>query len=433
MDYVIIGAGPSGLVCTYLLEKMGRKVTIIDRYGLGGCHRVLRQGGLFGEHGPRVYSDSFANMRAILTDMNGPTAWADLFTSFESDPLPFSILTISEMAHIGAEYMQSWFFAPNGESVAEWMSARNFSDAARAAIDALCRKTDGADSTRYSVSKFMQLINQQSTAQLYQPKKPNDVGLFTTWKQPANLVIGNVASVDTGGVTLDDGHTFSGSRVLLCLPPQHLANLIDLPADWVAETAYNPSQSVAFHWAERLPPFEPQGQKSKIEPQGQKSKIEPPGLVYVVLTDYMTFAESKTVISCYTNDMNATPAEILAQLAQSIGSPLPPPTATVLNASNDKAYIRPANYTKPGDFFHVGENIWTIGTHNDNSAYAFTSFESATTNAIVAINKLEGQNFPLIQATSLNWMIVYFLIFIISALVLSLRFSPLGSIFDFLP
>ena len=69
-DFVIIGAGPAGLTLSYTLSYLGYKVVLIEKEKtIGGCHRVNRVDGLFAEHGPRVYSDAYVNMRSLLGHM----------------------------------------------------------------------------------------------------------------------------------------------------------------------------------------------------------------------------------------------------------------------------------------------------------------------------------------------------------------------------
>src|SRR3990172_10566437 len=81
-DYVIIGAGPSGLTSAYLLAKKGYKVIILDKAeSIGGCHRVKRVDGLFAEHGPRIYSSVYLNFKQILKDMG--MNFDDMFTPYK--------------------------------------------------------------------------------------------------------------------------------------------------------------------------------------------------------------------------------------------------------------------------------------------------------------------------------------------------------------
>jgi len=47
-DYIIVGAGPTGLTLAYLLSKYRKTVAIIEKDNIiGGCHSVKRVNGLF--------------------------------------------------------------------------------------------------------------------------------------------------------------------------------------------------------------------------------------------------------------------------------------------------------------------------------------------------------------------------------------------------
>ena len=68
-DYIIIGAGPSGLSLAHILPD-NKKILIIERNSsIGGCHRVDRVQGLFTEHGPRIYSYAYVNFNKLLKEI----------------------------------------------------------------------------------------------------------------------------------------------------------------------------------------------------------------------------------------------------------------------------------------------------------------------------------------------------------------------------
>ena len=81
-DYVIVGAGPTGLTLAWLLSQYKKSVIIIEKEDyIGGCHGVKRINGLFSEHGPRIYIDNYFNFKNILNDMN--LKFNDLFTPYK--------------------------------------------------------------------------------------------------------------------------------------------------------------------------------------------------------------------------------------------------------------------------------------------------------------------------------------------------------------
>ena len=70
-DYVIVGAGPTGITIAYLLGKTGKTCALLDQNdSIGGCHRVKRVNGMFTEHSPRVYLSSYVNTKTLLQQMN---------------------------------------------------------------------------------------------------------------------------------------------------------------------------------------------------------------------------------------------------------------------------------------------------------------------------------------------------------------------------
>ena len=70
-DYVIVGAGPTGLTLAWILGKYGNKILLVDREAsIGGCHRVRRVDGFFTEHGPRIYISNAKTFKTILKSMN---------------------------------------------------------------------------------------------------------------------------------------------------------------------------------------------------------------------------------------------------------------------------------------------------------------------------------------------------------------------------
>ena len=68
----------------------------------------------------------------------------------------------------------------HGENVSmkHFMETNLFTSNTKDYIDRLCLLTDGASSEKYSLNKFFQLVNQQFFHTIYQPKYPNDIGLF---------------------------------------------------------------------------------------------------------------------------------------------------------------------------------------------------------------------------------------------------------------
>ena len=62
-DYIIVGAGPTGLTLALYLAKLNKKIIVIEKENtIGGIHRVKRENGLFTEHGPRIYLNNLEHL-----------------------------------------------------------------------------------------------------------------------------------------------------------------------------------------------------------------------------------------------------------------------------------------------------------------------------------------------------------------------------------
>lgn len=180
-EYCIIGGGPTGLTTALLLAERGHRVCVIDsNSSLGGCHRVIRENYAFSEHGPRVYSESFECFKRILDKISmhskDPESDAGFYSNFT--PYQFQLSNVLSNGKNGVlSVFSAWeimlligayIFSQNShQSVYEWMTQHDFLPAAKDYTDRLCRLTDGADSTNYSMHKFLQLINQGSLYGFY--------------------------------------------------------------------------------------------------------------------------------------------------------------------------------------------------------------------------------------------------------------------------
>ena len=242
-DYIIIGAGPSGLTLAYYLGKLNKKCLLIDKQEtIGGCHRVVRHNGLFTEHSPRIYSDSYLNFIKLLENMN--LNFNDLFV-----PYNFSIANIGgkslsyfnfkEILIFMIEFIKLLFDENYSKYITmkQFTNIHNFSNQSIDYIDRLCRLTDGADITRYTLFEFLQLINQMSLYKLYQPSKPNDIGLFKFWynaimatnnvdiilnKKVENI---NYSKNKIINITIDN-IIYTASTFILAIPPEPLFNIL---------------------------------------------------------------------------------------------------------------------------------------------------------------------------------------------------------------
>lgn len=436
-DYIIVGAGPAGLAFAHCCSKIGKKVLIIERESsIGGCHRVRRVNGLFTEHGPRIYSSTYKSMIMLLNDMS--FEFEDLFTTYNfkmgdiSGQTIFNTLKFSELFLFGIEFIKLLFNNKHGinQTVFEFMTSNSFADKSKDIVDRICRLTDGTSSHYYTLNKFLQLVNQQIMYTIYQPKYPNDTGIFTIWKNYLTKH-GVEFSMDTELTRLETENGLvtklylkkkesrdevilntNKKLVILAIPPKNMMNLLknELPTNlekWSIDTAYLDYITITFHWNREL-----------SLPKVYGFTKTDWGIVFIVLSDYMKFnnQESKTVISVgitrkdyvsnrinkIVDDCSETELidETLFQLRQSFPE-LENPSYSLLSPGNirstvsgkqkwtciDTAFITAANHSYLAP--KLGPNLYTVGTHNGNHYYKFTSMESAITNGIVLANILE--------------------------------------------
>lgn len=438
-DYIIIGGGPTGITIAYCLSHIGKKCLLLDKNSsLGGCHRVKRTDeNLFTEHGPRIYSNSYVNTINLFKHMN--IDFYNIFTPYlfnisRIQGESFTHLKWSEITMLALEFIKITFGFNSSKkiSVKSFLERHGFSDEAKDYIDRLCRLTDGAGYDRYSLYNFLQLINQQSFYRLYQPKKPNDIGLFTyiynslisnkvdIWLQSEVL---NINTIDNSIVNLTINYqgqivNIKGDNYIFAIPPATYINILNKNLDvkasynnidnFVVNNTYINDIPVVFHWREKL----------DLPKIWGFPKTEW-GLAYIVLSDYMIFDEelSKTVIStCITKQgikstfINKTPGEcdenelkneVFRQLKISFPD-LPNPDRMILHPTvqkqnriwveTDTAYVNTYLDEYLGSQNTKYKNLYLVGTHNGNSTYSFTSFESAVSNALYFVNRIESKS-----------------------------------------
>jgi hypothetical protein len=400
VDTLIVGAGPTGLT---LAQKLQGNILVIEKEStLGGAHRVRRENGYFTEHGPRVYSSAYTNTKDILKEMG--TSFEEIFTKYQFDissigGQSLSSLNTRDLALFAIEFGKLLLDSSHGynTSVYDFMEQNDMSEETKDYIDRMCRLTDGAPSERYSLLQLLSLVNQQGLYGLYQPRLPNDIGLFKIWYE--YLVSKGVTfKMSTTIVSLDpkikhcelsDGSVIQYSQILLAIPPENIQRLsetlhIDLLGknfeDYAEKTDYLEYISATFHWNKIIDLPKVWG--------FPKSKW---GLVFIVLSDYTQFnhPNSRTVISMAVTKKDLVPKEftkkeilqeMLNQLREAFPD-LPEPTVKLMYRGNDTAFIKtPDEPFIPFDT--LIPDIYNVGTQNGYSKYHFTSLESAVSNAL---------------------------------------------------
>lgn len=466
-DMVIVGAGPAGLALAQCCSSIGKRVLLIDReYDVGGCHRVRRYRDFFTEHGPRIYSTTYKVFITLLRDMG--LDFYDLFTPYNftisdiGNQTVWKTLSYSELFTLAIEFIKLLFNNDYGIDItmATFMKVNSFGSKSFELIDRICRLTDGADASKYTLNEFLQLFNQQYFHKIYQPKYPNDNGLFKLWKRhlynsDVDMLLGyNVDRIirdpysgtisdivitqrDHATNTVSESILVSGGNFVMAVPPLHLIDILsnsdksvqncwgdfDLLRKWAFHTAYIEYVSLTFHWDYPL-------DLPKIYGFPKTSW----GLAYIVLSDYMDFdsIDSRTVISLaitITDKPNANGKtadqsnyqelvnETFAQLRQSFPQ-IPKPSRILLSPgvyhdgarwiSRDTAFITSAN----ADYLPFTgsiSNLFSVGTHNGKHIYRFTSMESAVTNAVAMAHYLYPElqsKYPITSGITVRYVLV---------------------------
>jgi hypothetical protein len=481
-DYVIIGGGPTALTLAWYLSKIKKNILIIEKDSvLGGCHRVERIDGLFTEHGPRVYSNAYLNFVELLKDMN--LNFDDLFTEYNFDlsnigDKTFKNFKITEILSFVLSILLLSLNPSYGKDISmdEHMKNYNFSNETQDYIERLCRLTDGASSKKYTLFQFLQLINQQSLYKLYQPKLPNDRGLIYEWEQAlrnkgVNILLNSevikmdeksnnlIANILIKNNKTNEEFTINSKNYILTIPPRaQLKLLLNSPSvqnafgninefnKWTQENSYFDYIPITLHF------------KNKINlPKIWGFPASEWGVAFIVLSNYMKFNDkielenSQTVISAaisitdkkssFTNktadesDIKELYNEVLRQLRLSYPD-LPIPDRMILSPKVYKDEVKnrwinlDSAYVLTNENIHLPsksilyKNLYSVGTHNGNSKYYFTSIESAVSNALVFVHEMNPEiknKYPIKETFQITTFIFFILLVLISYILYILK------------
>lgn len=467
-DIIIIGAGPAGLTLAQTCSFLNLKILVIDKNdSIGGCHRVKRINGYFTEHGPRIYSSAYLNFINILKEMN--VNFNDLFAEYNfqfttvGQKTIFSAINMCELSTLFLDFVKLIINKEYGKTISmkDHLNNNNFSVESTNMIDKICRLTDGADISRYSLNEFLQLGNQQFFYKIYQPKFPNDVGMFKIWKsflQKRNvdfLLNTDVKIIEKNNnlFTLNIGNNIiKGDKLIIATPPIDLLKILENSNNsiknsfgkyenlkcWAKMTNYNVYIQVTFHWNNELKLKKVYGFPTSDW-----------GVAHILLSDYMKFDKSKTVISATVtftdkkSDFNkktaneSTENEIITEIFRILCSSyqnLQKPDIVIFNPntkynnnkwiSDDTAFISSAICKKNVPFESEKiSGLYNLGTHNDKHFYKFTSMESAVTNAIFLSHLLYPElkkKYIIKEIYTVRDTVIYFVVFCVIVLFILL-------------
>lgn len=385
-DYVIVGGGPTGLtLATYLPGK----IALIERHPvLGGCHRAdSKTYARFVEHGPRVYSGAYVNVARVLQTIG--LSWDGVFEKIQFSPEDidgkrwYQWLSVKEIAYLTLDYLV--FAICNKDhgkdiSMKTYCTRRHFSPQSLEYIDMVCRFSDGAGASRYSLWEFVSGFDQHISP-FYAPRKSND-SLFDTWhayltNKGVDVILGaNVTSVSKNAVVVSGKKTMTTAKVVLCIPPVYADKLLKKSKvqdtkfrDFAVKTKYDMYWSVSFFGATYG--------KQKSTPWGLIAVQYPFGVVSAAATKF----DVPSPVTGKTLKRTSDPKEVAEEIRRQLGFSDSVEYAYATGKYNDQAFVAAA---KKGYYkAELSSGIAVVGCHNGNSTYNFTSMESAVQNALV--------------------------------------------------
>jgi protoporphyrinogen oxidase len=444
MKYVIVGSGPCGLAICFLLAKTGQHdiILIDDNETLGGIHRVTRvDNKYFSEHSPRLYSSTYVNTIKLLKDMG--INFNDYFTPYNFNISSFMTNKI-QLRHFLIPFLKFLITGNCSDITMEkFIKDKNIGNEEKENIDRICRLTDGAGISKYSLKKFIALINEQYFHQLYQPSKTTDTGLFKEIRDKLQQLNVNmqlnkrvVAINSDNSILLNDKSTISADKIIFSIAPIALRNILkesknfkdvfgpfDKINDFAEKTEYADYIGITYHW------------KNKLDlPKRNGFPISKWGLGYVVTSDYAKNVEEgyKTVISTaltITNEIkDVTKDVIIKEAFLQLKESYPDIPEYDYAVMNPKVYYNKTEgiwedidsgfvQVNKSDVLPFGDKVfYTLGTHNGYSKYSFTSMESAVSNALKLGSILLNKKIKIKQALTIRktvWMIITFLLVIL--------------------
>jgi uncharacterized protein with NAD-binding domain and iron-sulfur cluster len=470
-DYIIIGGGPAGVACAQLLSDHGNNsVAIIDNgRSLGGCHRVVRHEGYFTEHGPRIYTGAYVNFKALLQEAG--LDFYDLFVEYEYNVINLSRLFLTEFAPyemgvLTLEFLKYIVNTNHGRDISLRSVARDFSENGQSLIDRICRTIDGGTIDTYSINKFIRGVDDNVFYTFYQPRQPNDKGLFKVWgdvlrhrgvdiflnRQVDTIAVGSeTVTVRAAGGEL----TLFGRNVIMATPPRHMHELLLRSGlrdvfvnerqmkDWVKRTDYIRYITITYHWDSAL---DVPHQNRLGDTDWAISDIKLSHYMKNINTDNSVDAKGEFVISAavvYLDKVSkhtgktadeSTEEELIAetfrQIGERIGQPIMMYDRAFINPNvkkidgiwmdTDTAFVN--TYDNPLPTFpfrsHRYPNVFNVGTHNNIVHYHYTSLESALTNSIMLCNTLTPTPFPIRSSVKLSSVLQIVIVLLLVVIVI---------------
>ena len=454
-DYTIIGAGPSGLICSYYLSKKGYKVLLLESTdSIGGCHRVTKNNdNLHMEHSPRIYPSSFLNFFNFLEkelDIKKNIAFTKYkFQVYSLSMIKFiskiSLLDMSKIYYVFFKYKIFRFKISDKYTVLNFANDYNLSSTSLDVINNFCNLIDGGDSDKTLLSTLLDSMDGLGLYPILQPTLPMDKLIFNKLeekliKQNVDILLNNnVNNIIKNKKYLQiftQKQEYFTNKIIFAIPPyaiNKINNAVEVLGydkiqfnNWCNYSLYKDYISFSFEFEKQIENTKEIWGGISTHPWGEifidyvnYFKNQKTSLIVITISnlDIIDPKTGKTANQMNKNELIQTVKNILKENLkiniEPIKSDIYPYVQKVNNKweQQDKSFlITPQGILKPKFY---PKNIYTVGHHTGFSHHTYNTIESAVINSYVFLNSVEKFNFKILRSTPLSNYLLIILVIIL--------------------
>lgn len=174
-DYIIAGAGLTGISLAWLFSKTNKNILLIDRNkNIGGAYRFDFKDDLIVLHKPQIYSNAFIAFRDLLNDMD--LDFYKLFQKSKHNILKELELSSYEKFIIMLNLVFYTFNTSYGKNISlhDFLIKHKFDQQSYNYIHNTCDVIFLADITQISLNQFLEFYNINYYYDFYHPKDFNN-------------------------------------------------------------------------------------------------------------------------------------------------------------------------------------------------------------------------------------------------------------------